>query len=161
MGQYYAQPYNGFWKIMDAVFGAGPAVPYAERIERLVARRIAVWDVLAAGVRPGSLDSSIVASSIVVNDFGEFFSRHPNIGRICFNGTKAAELYRRRVAPALERRYAQIETHLLPSTSPANAGVPFATKVALWSAALAAVYEQGTLDSRAPADGRGVSRRDR
>ena len=66
MGQYYAQPQNGFWRIMGAIFGAGPSLPYPERLERLVANRVAVWDVLAAGERNGSLDSAIVASNIVV-----------------------------------------------------------------------------------------------
>ena len=154
VNQYYAQRYNGFWRIMDVVFGAGPAVPYSERLERLIAHRVAVWDVLKAGERPGSLDSSIVASSIVVNDFAEFFQRHPHIRRICFNGTKAAELYRRRVIPTLPPRCARIETRQLPSTSPANAGVPFAAKLARWSAALVGDDEHGALASRAVSDRR-------
>ena len=136
MRQYYAQPQNGFWKIMDALFGAGPSLPYPERLERLIAHRIAVWDVLAAGERDGSLDSAIVPSSIVVNDFGSFFARHADVGLVCFNGTKAADLYRRRVAPALGPRFASLPSRLLPSTSPANASVPFAAKLASWSAAL-------------------------
>ncbi len=136
MGQYYAQPQNGFWRIMGAIFGAGPALPYPERLEQLIANRIAVWDVLAAGERNGSLDSAIVASSIVVNDFGAFFARHGDIGLICFNGTKAAELYRRRVLPALAPPFASVPSRVLPSTSPANASVPFAAKLTSWSAAL-------------------------
>jgi TDG/mug DNA glycosylase family protein len=136
MGQYYAQPQNAFWRIMDSLFGAGPALAYADRTERLVASRIAVWDVLAAGERSGSLDSAIVASSIVVNDFGAFFERHGDVGLICFNGAKAAELYRRKVQPHLAPRVAALEQRLLPSTSPANASLSFATKLARWSAAL-------------------------
>ena len=54
MGQYYAQPQNGFWRIMGAIFGAGPSLPYPERLERLIANRVAVWDVLAAGERNGT-----------------------------------------------------------------------------------------------------------
>jgi G:T/U-mismatch repair DNA glycosylase len=34
-------------------------LPYAERLVRLLAHRIGVWDVLGACVREGSLDSSI------------------------------------------------------------------------------------------------------
>ena len=136
MAQYYAQPQNGFWRIMGALFEAGPSLPYPVRLERLVARRLAVWDVLAAGERDGSLDSAIVPSSVVMNDFGAFFARHTDIGLICFNGTKAAELYRRRVLPALAPQLASLPSRVLPSTSPANASVPFAVKLARWSAAL-------------------------
>jgi TDG/mug DNA glycosylase family protein len=136
MNQYYAQPQNAFWRIMDALFGAAPSLPYSQRLERLIVNRVAVWDVLAAGERSGSLDSAIVASSIVVNDFGGFFARHEGIRLICFNGAKAAELYRRRVRPALVPRFATLANRVLPSTSPANATVPFAAKLARWSAAL-------------------------
>ena len=138
MGQYYAQPQNGFWRIMGALFGAGPSLPYPERLERLIANRVAVWDVLAAGERDGSLDSAIVPASVVVNDFGAFFARHAEIGLVCFNGAKAADLYRRRVSPGLAAQYASLPFLVLPSTSPANASVPFAAKLASWSAALSA-----------------------
>jgi hypoxanthine-DNA glycosylase len=136
MGQYYAQPQNGFWRIMGAIFGAGPSLPYPQRLERLIAKRVAVWDVLAAGERDGSLDSAIVQASIVVNDFSAFFARHADIGFVCFNGAKAADLYRRRVLPVLAPRFASLPSRVLPSTSPANASVPFASKLASWSAAL-------------------------
>jgi double-stranded uracil-DNA glycosylase len=135
MAEYYAQPQNGFWRIMGAIFGAGPSLPYPQRLEQLIANRIAVWDVLAAGERNGSLDSAIVPSSVVVNDFASFFARHGDIGLICFNGTKAAELYRRRVLPALSPRFASLPSRVLPSTSPANASVPFTAKLASWSSA--------------------------
>ena len=99
MRQYYAQPQNAFWKIMGRLFGAAPELPYERRVEVLRTRRVAVWDVLAAGERAGSLDSAIVPSSIVVNDFATFFASHGEIRVVCFNGGKAAELYRRRVLP--------------------------------------------------------------
>src|SRR4029453_2610009 len=89
MRQYYAQPQNAFWRIMGSLFDAGPELAYADRVERLVASRVAVWDVLAAGERSGSLDSAIVAASIVINDFSAFFERHGDLGVICFNGAKA------------------------------------------------------------------------
>jgi hypoxanthine-DNA glycosylase len=143
MSQYYAQPQNGFWKIMDALFGAGPSLPYPARLERLIERRVAVWDVLAAGERVGSLDSAIVSASAVCNDFAEFFEQHPKIRRVCFNGTKAAELYRRLVLPTLAPRAAGLDLRRLPSTSPAHASLPFAAKLALWSAALSVLDAPG------------------
>jgi hypoxanthine-DNA glycosylase len=105
-------------------------------MERLVARRVAVWDVLAAGERSGSLDSAIVEHSVVTNDFGAFFERHREVRLVCFNGTKAAELYRRRVLPKLDPRLAALATVRLPSTSPAHASMRFEQKLERWSAAL-------------------------
>jgi len=134
--QYYAQPYNAFWKIMGQLFGAAPELPYERRLEMLRENGVAVWDVLAAGERSGSLDSAIVASSIVVNDFGAFLGAHRDIRLICFNGNKAAELYRRRVLPKLTPDVAVIDTELLPSTSPAHASRTFAQKLARWSEVL-------------------------
>ena len=31
-GQYYAHPRNAFWHIMGVLFGAGPSLPYQERV---------------------------------------------------------------------------------------------------------------------------------
>jgi hypoxanthine-DNA glycosylase len=136
MRQYYAQPHNAFWRIMGRLFGAAPELPYEHRLEVLRARGVAVWDVLAAGERAGSLDSAIVASSIVVNDFAGFFAAHRRIRLVCFNGSKAAELYRRRVLPQLSSEAAAVDTRLLPSTSPAHASRTFVEKLAAWSAVL-------------------------
>jgi hypoxanthine-DNA glycosylase len=136
MREYYAQPHNAFWRIMGELFGAGPELRYAERVLRLRESRVAVWDVLAAGEREGSLDSSIVAKSIVVNDFAAFFVRHASIRLICFNGNTAAGLFRRRVLPGLSPECAAIERHALPSTSPAYASLGFEQKLAQWAAVL-------------------------
>ena len=138
MNQYYAQAQNGFWRIMEALFGAGPTLPYEQRLERLLAQRVAVWDVLAAGERAGSLDASIVGASIVVNDFAAFFAQHRALELVCFNGAKAAELYRRKVLPTLAPSFAVLPLRVLPSTSPAHASLRFAEKLARWSAALGA-----------------------
>ncbi len=131
--QYYAQPQNAFWKIMGELFGAGPELPYAGRTQRLSASGIALWDVIASAERPGSLDSSIVGASVIVNDFGKLFARCPEIELICFNGVKAAELFERRVRPALDSEFAHFEYLRLPSTSPANAAMRFQEKLARWS----------------------------
>ena len=84
----------------------------------------AVWDVLAAGEREGSLDSAIVRASMVVNDFSAFFERHRQVRLICFNGNTAG-----RAEPAWAA--AGYETLVLPSTSPAYTR-PFAEKLAAW-----------------------------
>ena len=143
--QYYAQPQNAFWKIMGELFGAFPALPYAERLQVLMAHRVALWDVCASAERPGSLDGSIRPASVVPNDFAQLFSSHRRIELICFNGQKAASLYRRMVLPALPRTAKVIQRETLPSTSPAFAGMPFEEKLARWSLLRAACQ------ARAPA----------
>lgn len=134
--QYYAQPQNAFWKIMGRLFDAGLEWPYAERSQRLVQHGIALWDVCAAAQRPGSLDAAIVHASVVPNDFAAFLASHPGVGLICFNGGKAAELYRRLVLPGLPVALSAIRTATLPSTSPAHAAMPFEEKLTRWAAVL-------------------------
>jgi hypoxanthine-DNA glycosylase len=131
--QYYAQPQNAFWRIMDELVGAGPDLGYATRLQRLKASGIALWDVAAAAERPGSLDAAIVRESVVANDFPGFFARHRRIGAVYFNGAKAEELYRKLVLPTLAEPFASLATERLPSTSPAHAAMPYAAKLAAWS----------------------------
>ena len=141
--QYYAQPRNAFWRIMGALYGASPELAYEARLARLTEHGVALWDVLAAGQRPGSLDSAIVRPTAVTNEFALFFELNPSIRSICFNGAAAAELYRRKVLPALDPRFAGIARRTLPSTSPAHARMPFAEKLAHWSAALIPARDTG------------------
>ena len=83
--QYYAHPRNQFWPIVG-ILGFDPAAAYETRIASLRAAEVALWDVLKSCIRAASLDSAIVPSSVVPNDFAEFLAAHPRIGRICFNG---------------------------------------------------------------------------
>jgi TDG/mug DNA glycosylase family protein len=129
-GQYYAHPRNAFWPIMGALAGAGPELPYPERVARLQAAGVAVWDVLAACHRPGSLDSAIRLEDAELVDLPGFLDAHPGVRRLYFNGGTAATLFRRRMQPLLAERPLTLAT--LPSTSPAHAGLPFAEKLARW-----------------------------
>ena len=130
--QYYAQPHNAFWRIMDVLFDAGPCVPYESRLERLRAQRVAVWDVCKAATRPGSLDASIDVSSIVPNDFRAFFRTHAAIEAVFTNGGTATRLYTRLVQPRLAVPARDLPLHPLPSTSPAHASMRLEQKVERW-----------------------------
>ncbi len=66
-------------------------LPYVERLAALAERRIALWDVLASCVRPGSLDSSILGSTAVLNDFSRFFRTHALIRTVFFEGRTGVE----------------------------------------------------------------------
>lgn len=129
-GQYYAFPRNAFWRIMGDLFGAGPRLDYPLRLQRLVASRVALWDVIARCHRPGSLDASISRDGLVANDFRVFFADHPAIASVAFNGRTAADLYRKMVLPGLGR---DLEYLVLPSTSPAHAALGYARKLEAWS----------------------------
>jgi TDG/mug DNA glycosylase family protein len=131
--EYYAHPQNQFWPIMAALLGFDPRLVYAERRAALLASRIAVWDVCAAAVRPGSLDANIRAQSIKANDFAGFLSDHPAIALIAFNGAAAERLYRDQVLPRLRAPQAAIASLRLPSTSPAHASLTLAAKRRQWS----------------------------
>ena len=132
--EYYANPRNAFWLIMETLFGASRDMSYADRIHRLKQCGIALWDVCASASRSGSRDSKI--SAVVPNDFSAFLSSHSHVKLICFNGTKADEIYRRRVLPNLAANFAEIRREILPSTGPAYAAMPFKEKLARWSQVL-------------------------
>jgi TDG/mug DNA glycosylase family protein len=131
--QYYAHPRNAFWRIMSDVVHLDSDAAYSVRLGQLQRAGIGLWDVLRLCDRPGSLDSAIVRESMEVNDFGPMFDAHPGIVRVCFNGAKAAQVFARLVAPALE---SAVQFHKLPSTSPANAAIPYDAKLQAWRAAM-------------------------
>jgi TDG/mug DNA glycosylase family protein len=131
-GKYYAHPRNHFWRIMEALLSLPPGIDYAERVQALKAARIALWDVLQSCERDGSLDSNIDKATQVINDFASFFACHSAITHVFFNGSKAEQVYLRKVLPGLSEQ--QIKYMGLPSTSPANAVQSFERKLAAWQA---------------------------
>ncbi|MCP3984769.1 MAG: DNA-deoxyinosine glycosylase [bacterium] len=133
--QYYAHPRNHFWRIIGELLGFEPTASYRDRKSLLKSRQIAVWDVLKSCTRESSLDSDIVGSSIIPNDFPSFFRRHRAVQRVFFNGAKAEQVYRRHVAPALDPART-LSCVRLPSTSPAHAAMPYAEKLRAWAAVI-------------------------
>src|SRR5687768_5238069 len=99
--QYYAHPRNAFWPILGAICRFDPALPYPRRCAALRACGIAVWDVLAACVRPGSLDSDIDLATMEPHDFAGFFAQHRRVRAVVCNGGIAHGLFARRVQPGL------------------------------------------------------------
>jgi len=134
-GQYYAHPRNAFWPIMGDLLGFAPDLPYADRLQRLTAAGIALWDVIAGCERSGSLDADIVRTSVRTNDFAGFFATYPGIERVFFNGAAAETNFRRHVLPQAAPSCRQLLR--LPSTSPAHAARGYAEKLAAWSVVLA------------------------
>lgn len=106
---------------------------YKEHAEQVKNNGIAIWDVLQACFRNGSLDSAIDNRSIVTNDFEKFFNRHPHVNRVFFNGAKAEAMYLKHVQPELKGQAATHTLQRLPSTSPAYAGMSLQQKSEAWS----------------------------
>lgn len=133
MRQSYAHPHNLFWRFMGELYDAGPELAYAERIARLHAAGVGIWDVLKHCERPGSLDSSILVASEVPNAIPGLLEEHPTIRAIALNGGKAQQVFARRIFPAIpEDRRGALAILALPSTSPANASVPRDVKLDRW-----------------------------
>jgi hypoxanthine-DNA glycosylase len=122
--RYYAHPRNQFWRLLSAVLAEDlVALPYQERLHRLQAHRIGLWDVLAACQREGSLDTAIRCPQ--ANDFANLKHQCPNLRRVCFNG-KASGKFEPQFAAA------GFQTLVLPSSSPANAQFSFEQKFEVW-----------------------------
>lgn len=135
LGQYYGHPRNLFWPFMGELCNIPPELPYATRIARLLQTGIALWDVLHRCTRPGSLDADIAPHSEESNDLAGLLDTHPGIRAICFNGKKAEQAFHRHVRPQFPAPLLDRFTLLpLPSTSPANAALSRAEKLARWRA---------------------------
>ncbi len=134
--QYYALPRNSFWPIMASIYGFDAQADYEIKVQRVLVKHIAIWDVLQSCERLGSLDSAIVNGSRVANDFSLFFQQHPQIKYICFNGAEAEKSFNRFVLPHMDLPHFKLVR--LPSTSPANTQ-SFAQKQATWAQVLTAL----------------------
>lgn len=123
---------------MGELIGANASLPYQDRLTSLRLSNIALWDVLASCIRPTSLDAHIEPDSIIPNDFDWFFTEHPHIKTICFNGAKAEQCFKKYVLPNIRdiEHARSLEYIGLPSTSPAHAGMPYVDKLKAWRAAL-------------------------
>lgn len=130
--KYYAHPQNAFWRILGELLHFDADADYAARLEQVKNSHIALWDVLRFCVRESSLDTDIERDSEVPNEIVQLLQTHTTIRRVCFNGAKAAQLYRRHITPQLPHSLRDIEYCPLPSTSPAHAGMRYAEKLAAW-----------------------------
>jgi double-stranded uracil-DNA glycosylase len=130
--QYYGHPRNAFWPIMGELFGAYPALAYAQRQQILINQRVAVWDVLRTCVRKGSLDADIGKESMQINSFIDFFARHASVQQVFFNGGMAEKVYNQQVLPHLAERFDYLQYRRLPSTSPAYATMNLQQKIIAW-----------------------------
>ena len=127
--QYYAHPRNQFWRLVSSLVGEDlAALPYAQRLPRLLAHGVGLWDVLGACEREGSLDSAIRKPA--ANDFERLHALCPQLETVGFNGQTSGKF-----APQFAA--AGYRTVVLPSSSPAHMAMSFEQKLQVWRQLLA------------------------
>ncbi|MEZ5661804.1 MAG: DNA-deoxyinosine glycosylase [Burkholderiaceae bacterium] len=130
-GHYYAHRSNQFWPIVSMALDEDLSLlSFEQRYERLLARRIGLWDVISRCRRQGSLDASIRDAWPSALD--QLLVRLPELRRVLLNGATAARGAQRIQWPA------RIELSRMPSTSAAFAAMPTPEKAGRWVRALRA-----------------------
>ena len=126
-GQYYADPGNHFWRIIEALFGINHALAYSERKRELLGHGIGLWDVLESCDREGSADGKIRNPKI--NCLDAFLDTHSSIERVFFNGKRPRRLVKSLMPQLDEKRYGFV---VLPSSSSSNTRYSLTEKVEIW-----------------------------
>lgn len=124
-GCYYANPANGFWRLIGAVIAVDlVALDYDARLTALLTAGIGLWDAVATARRAGSLDGAI--RDVESNDLAALVATLPDLRLVAFNGQKAAAIGMRSLDPVMPRL-------ILPSSSPAHT-LASAAKAVAWAA---------------------------
>lgn len=123
-GQYYGNPRNAFWRLMERVLDAPlVALAYEDRLAALLGRGVGLWDVIAEAERPGSLDAAI--RDPAANDLLALIQTLADLKVVAFNGGTAARLGGKLLGD-------RVDTLALPSSSPAHAARSFEQKAEAW-----------------------------
>ena len=124
--QYYAHPRNQFWPLLSALLDEDLSqLGYVQRLQRLRAHGVGLWDVIAECRRDGSLDSAIRDARY--NDLASLRRRAPQLLAVAHNGGESARTMHITAGLGLA-------VYRLPSSSPANASWSFERKLAAWRA---------------------------
>lgn len=131
--QYYAHPQNRFWKIMSDICDFDLVNSnYKIRLNKLLDNGIALWDTIGVCEREGSLDSDIQKE--VPNDIRKLLKKYPQIRKICLNGNKSYNLFKKHFPEVISS--GEYTIYHLPSTSPANARFRLRELTELWMNAI-------------------------
>jgi double-stranded uracil-DNA glycosylase len=128
--QYYANPRNDFWKIIEVITGMPHGLSYQSRINFLLSRGIALWDVVYSCNRVGSADAAIRDPEPASID--PLLTRYPAIRAIFCNGRRAETgLVQAMMPNRYDEQIHRLHIGYLPSSSPAHA-IKFEEKCQLW-----------------------------
>lgn len=126
--RYYAHPQNQFWRLISPVVGRDlSALAYEDRLKALMDGGVALWDVVASALRPGSSDAAILDPE--ANDLSTLIAILPRLRAVAFNGA-TAHRHGLRALSGVSRR---IEIVALPSSSALHT-VGLAAKQPAWAA---------------------------
>ena len=124
---YYGNPRNRFWDMLSRVFCCGVPLDKAGRAQFLLARKIALWDMVKECEIAGSADSALKnLTRENINDIPSLIAGG-RVEKVLCNGGKSYSLYKKYFAQSLLLPY-----YLMPSTSPAN----FHFDIEVWRGAL-------------------------
>jgi hypoxanthine-DNA glycosylase len=123
--QYYGNARNQFWRLMATVLGREIPADYETRLQTLREAGVALWDVVGAARRIGSLDANIRGHR--PNRLRELIVTLPRLEAVAFNGGAASAIGRRTLGEA-----GPLALITLPSSSPAYT-LAFERKAEVWA----------------------------
>lgn len=128
LGFYYANPQNRFWRVLAQILNAPLPASTDEKINFLLAHRIAIYDAAISCEIKGSSDAKMTAVSPA--NLEPIF-KTANITQVYANGGKAHEICEKYLKTQILNATGK-EPIKLPSTSPANANFSFERLVREW-----------------------------
>lgn len=129
LGFYYANPQNRFWRLLSGILNASMPTSTDEKINFLLAHRIAIYDAAISCEIKGSSDAKMTA--VVPANLEPIFSG-ALIAQVFANGGKAHEICEKYLKTQILNATGG-EPIKLPSTSPANANFNFERLVQEWT----------------------------
>ncbi|WP_297948418.1 DNA-deoxyinosine glycosylase [uncultured Campylobacter sp.] len=129
LGFYYANPQNRFWRLLSGILNASMPVSTDEKINFLLAHRIAIYDAAISCEIKGSSDAKM--TSVEPANLEPIFSG-ARIVQVFANGGKAYEICEKYLKNQILNATCR-EPIKLPSTSPANANFSFERLVREWT----------------------------
>ena len=129
LGFYYANPQNRFWRVLAGILNAPLPTSTDEKINFLLARRIAIYDTAISCEIKGSSDAKMTA--VEPANLEPIFSG-ARIAQVYANGGKAHEICEKYLKTQILNATGK-EPVKLPSTSSANANFSFERLAQEWT----------------------------
>ena len=130
LGFYYANPQNRFWRLLSGILNTSTPTSTDEKIDFLLAHRIAIYDAAISCEIKGSSDAKM--TSVEPANLEPIFSG-ARIAQVLANGGKAHEICEKYLKNQILNATGKPPVKL-PSTSPANANFSFERLVCEWAA---------------------------